>query len=126
MTRRLLIVDDDGAMRQMLESLFREQGFTTEVADSVDAALERLRETVGDLPLGGVSGLGAPAPDESFLEDAAMHHLSLRDLEERYIDEVLRATGGNKVQAARILGIDRKTLYRRAERRRADEERATG
>ena len=43
--------------------------------------------------------------------------LSLHELEERYIEQMLRATGGNKVHAARILGIDRKTLYRRAERR---------
>ena len=33
-----------------------------------------------------------------------------------YIDEVLRATSGNKVQAARILGINRRTLYRSGER----------
>jgi transcriptional regulator of acetoin/glycerol metabolism len=31
---------------------------------------------------------------------------------------VLEETGGNRVQASRILGIDRKTLYRRAERSR--------
>ena len=42
--------------------------------------------------------------------------MTLHELEERYIEQVLRSTGGNKVQAARILGIDRKTLYRRAER----------
>jgi DNA-binding NtrC family response regulator len=42
--------------------------------------------------------------------------MTLHELGERYTEQVLRATGGNKVQAARILGIDRKTLYRRAER----------
>ena len=34
-----------------------------------------------------------------------------------YIEEVLRRTNGNKVQASKILGVDRKTLYRRIERR---------
>ena len=44
----------------------------------------------------------------------------LADLQVRYIDEVMRVTGGNRVQAARILGIDRKTLYRWADRRRVE------
>jgi len=64
-------------------------------------------------------GRGEPEIDPTgrLLESAAESLLSLRDLEERYIDQVLRRTGGNKVRAAAILKIDRKTLYRRAERR---------
>ena len=39
--------------------------------------------------------------------------LTLRELELRYIQEVLRRTGGRKAEAARLLGISRRTLYRR-------------
>jgi DNA-binding protein Fis len=42
--------------------------------------------------------------------------MTLRELEDLYVEEILRQTGGNKVRAARILGIDRRTLYRRRER----------
>jgi DNA-binding NtrC family response regulator len=106
------------------------RGNARELENAIERALALSDADVVEvdaLPLGGASeGNAAASSDESFLMDAAKRHLSLRDLEERYIDEVLRATGGNKVQAARILGIDRKTLYRRAERRRAEEDRATG
>jgi len=37
----------------------------------------------------------------------------LEEVERRYIDHVLRAVDGNKTVAARILGLDRKTLYRK-------------
>jgi DNA-binding NtrC family response regulator len=40
---------------------------------------------------------------------------TLRDLERAYILEVLRSVGGNKSKAAEILGLDRKTLYRKLE-----------
>jgi DNA-binding NtrC family response regulator len=40
---------------------------------------------------------------------------TLDELERRYICRVLKATGGNKTQAARILGMGRRTLYRRLE-----------
>ncbi|MBF8223779.1 sigma-54-dependent transcriptional regulator [Halomonas sp. 328] len=39
----------------------------------------------------------------------------LEDVEKRYIHKVLEATGGNKRRTAEILGIARKTLYRRLE-----------
>ncbi len=42
--------------------------------------------------------------------------LSLDEVEKRHLNRVLRETDGNKVRAARILGIDRRTLYRMAER----------
>jgi two-component system response regulator HydG len=39
--------------------------------------------------------------------------ISLEELERKYIRQVVEATGGNRSQAARILGLDRKTLYRK-------------
>jgi DNA-binding NtrC family response regulator len=47
------------------------------------------------------------------IADASRRSLPLRDLERAYILEVLRQTGGNKSRAAEILGLDRKTLYRK-------------
>lgn len=41
---------------------------------------------------------------------------TLADTEAEQIRKVLAATGGNKSRAARILGIERKTLYRKLER----------
>jgi two-component system response regulator HydG len=40
----------------------------------------------------------------------------LDEVERRYILRVLQAVGGNKTLAARTLGLDRKTLYRKLER----------
>jgi two-component system response regulator HydG len=40
----------------------------------------------------------------------------LEEVERRYILKVMDAVGGNKTLAARVLGLDRKTLYRKLER----------
>jgi DNA-binding NtrC family response regulator len=37
-----------------------------------------------------------------------------RELREIYINEVLKYADGNKAEAARILGMNRRTIYRRA------------
>ena len=41
--------------------------------------------------------------------------VSLEEVERRYILRVLESVGGNKTFAARILGLDRRTLYRKLE-----------
>jgi DNA-binding NtrC family response regulator len=51
------------------------------------------------------------------LHGAAVRGLTLDELQDLYIEEALELHGGNKVHAAAALGIDRKTLYRRAERK---------
>ena len=44
--------------------------------------------------------------------------LTLAEVQQRYVMQVVAATGGNKTQAARILGIDRRSIYRRLEESR--------
>lgn len=39
--------------------------------------------------------------------------VSMEEIERRYITHVIEAAGGNQTQAARILGLDRKTIYRK-------------
>ncbi len=58
----------------------------------------------------------------ALVADASRRELPLRDLERAYILDVLRSTGGNKTRAAEILGLDRKTLYRKLEEYRTAEE----
>jgi DNA-binding NtrC family response regulator len=52
-------------------------------------------------------------PAGDLLTSAAARHLPLADVERDYIRRVLDANDGNVSRAARILGIDRRTLYRK-------------
>jgi DNA-binding NtrC family response regulator len=51
--------------------------------------------------------------DRRVLDEAAERTLPLHEVEKEYILKILEKTGGNKYQAAHVLGIDRKTLYRK-------------
>jgi DNA-binding NtrC family response regulator len=51
--------------------------------------------------------------DRKVIDEAADRTLPLEDMEKEYILRILDKTGGNKYQAAQLLGIDRKTLYRK-------------
>jgi DNA-binding NtrC family response regulator len=52
-------------------------------------------------------------PVRATAEDLFNAGLSLKDIEREYIKYVLNRTGNRKEAAVRILGIDRKTLYRK-------------
>ncbi len=56
------------------------------------------------------------APGPGLLAEAAGQRLTLAQLEERHIREILRLTGGNRTEAARVLGINRKTLLEKRKR----------
>ena len=66
------------------------------------------RDDLQWLPRAGLRSEVGAAPGANDEEIA-----DLRVLEERHIQRVLRLAGGNKSRAARLLGISRRTLYRK-------------
>jgi len=110
------------------------EGFTGEAIDRLEAyawpgnvrELENLIERsvllarkdridAEDLPE-EVMGVKRP-PRDAILE---LIGTPLADIEQRLLDETLRITGGNKTQAAKLLGIDVRTVARKLERRGDD------
>jgi two-component system response regulator HydG len=59
--------------------------------------------------------LGGSAARDGFLTEAAGRRLTLEEIEREYVRAVLASVGGNKSEAAAVLQIDRKTLYRKLE-----------
>ena len=49
----------------------------------------------------------------ALIDEALEQNMTLSELEDRYTVRVLEKTRGNKARAAKILGINRRTLYRR-------------
>ena len=84
-------------------------GNVRELENVIEGALALTTDPVidpADLLLPEVAGAVAP-------EAAAADMPTLDELESRYIAQILAFTKGNVSRAARILGIDRKTLYRK-------------
>jgi DNA-binding NtrC family response regulator len=57
-----------------------------------------------------------PAPGPGLEERLFVDLPSLDEIERRYLLHVIDQVGGNRTRAAEVLGIDRRTLYRMAER----------
>ncbi len=88
-----------GNVRELRNTI--ERALTLRAAECID--LEDLPAAITSPQRAGITDLVADQP------------LSLRDVERAYILRVLEGTGGNKSRAAEILGLDRKTLYRKLE-----------
>jgi DNA-binding NtrC family response regulator len=100
--RKLVAYDWPGNVRQLENWMERA------------VALTRFEQiTVEDLP----EKLALYEPETKvLLEFDPEHVLNLEEVEKRYIERVLGLSDGNKMQAARLLGLDRRTLYRKLER----------
>lgn len=73
---------------------------------------EDLPETIGHRPHRPLV-LPREGASERILLESVERQLTLEELEREYIRLVLHKTGDNRAMAARILGIDRRTLYRK-------------
>ncbi|MDD4649902.1 MAG: sigma-54 dependent transcriptional regulator, partial [Desulfoplanes sp.] len=58
----------------------------------------------------------------AFPSGTTSHLMTLDEMERHYIADVLASVGGNKTQAAAILGIDRVSLWRKLKRLHVEEE----
>jgi DNA-binding NtrC family response regulator len=65
--------------------------------------------TLDDLP----PTLSGNQPGRFVLDEALQKQLPLEAVEREYVQRIMDLVGGNKVKAAHILQIDRKTLYRK-------------
>jgi DNA-binding NtrC family response regulator len=88
-------------------------GNVRELANAIERAVALTRAThieAADLPGNVRAHRGAvPGPAAGPAEKL----VPLEEVERRYIRRVLAATGGNKTLAAQILGVHRRTLYRK-------------
>jgi two-component system NtrC family response regulator len=92
-------------LQNVLDLLFA-LGFDGQTIDLSDLP-EKIRRVNPE----GSPALPRPAPPEPPREEGPM--LALRDAELEMIKRALEKSGGNKAQAARMLGISRQALYRR-------------
>jgi two-component system response regulator HydG len=97
--RALLEYDWPGNVRELENSLERAIALTSFDELTLEDLPDKVRE-----PRRGIVATATGAADEL---------ISLAEVEHRYVHQVLDAVGGNKTMAARILGIDRRSLYRR-------------
>jgi two-component system response regulator HydG len=73
----------------------------------IDDLPERIRNNTG------------PRSGPVRIQEGDSNIVPLEEVERRHITQVLHAMGGNKASAARALGLDRRTLYRKLRRWRA-------
>jgi len=101
-----------GVEAQARERLMRHEwpGNVRELANAIERAVALGRGEIlrlDDLALDGIKPAAVGAMDEA--------ELTLEEVERRHVRRTLDAVGGNKSEAARKLGIDRRTLYRKLE-----------
>jgi len=101
------------AAKQLLD--YRWPGNVRELQNCIERAValtEFEQLTVGDLP----EKIQAYHPSHVVVAgDDPTELVPLEEVERRYILRVMEAVGGNKTDAAQVLGIGRKTLYRKLE-----------
>lgn len=100
-----------GNIRELKNVIERTMILTPEGDIDAVSLPEEIRDHTGSGPQLDTGATGAST--SSVCGTAARPLISLRELEDNYIQEVLTATGNNKTHAARILGIHPTSLLRR-------------
>lgn len=106
-----------GALRKL--TFARWKGNARELENCIERALTLLDGDLirsGDLLIADDSMRADGGLEEKLVQLALEQGMSVHDLTELYIESALKVTGGRKSEAAKLLGMNRRTLYRREER----------
>jgi len=98
--RVLLGYDWPGNVRELANVLERAQILAEGNTITLDDLPENLVQASRSVAPGGDASTATAGPDD------------LERVERQHVEEVLRRNGGNKVQAAKALGVSRRSLYR--------------
>ncbi|MDB4929029.1 MAG: Response regulator of zinc sigma-54-dependent two-component system [Myxococcaceae bacterium] len=104
---RMVAYSWPGNVRELENCVERAVALTRTDTITIDDLPERIRTFQPERPMA--------TPEE------ATEMMTLSELERRYLQRVLSLVGGNKSRAARVLGLDRRTLYRMLDRERGAE-----
>jgi transcriptional regulator with GAF, ATPase, and Fis domain len=107
--KRLLLYSARDPFAANLTKSTAEWGCLVSTCSSVDELRGRIEGSDYDMVLVEPSSSVQRLVAENSIEETLK--LTLAEVEKRHIQRVLASTGGNKTRAARILGIDTKTLY---------------
>ncbi len=114
----------DAALRKMMRGHW--PGNARELENCIERALALSSSpeiVASDILIPDDSAPSDGSIEEMLLRIALERRLTVRDLTDAYIDAALEATHGRKSEAARILGMNRRTLYRREEKHYEEEKR---
>jgi two-component system response regulator HydG len=98
---QLLRYDWPGNVRELANVMERAVALTNQDHIAVADLPERVVRHTGSHPI---------------VDDDPSQFITLEEMERQYILRVLECVGGSRTEAARILGLDRTTLWRRLER----------
>ena len=107
--KRLLLYSAQDPTAAGLAKSTADWGCMVNCCSSVDEFRGRVEAAEHDLVLVEPSTALRRLVAENSIEETLT--LTLAEVEKRHIQRVLASTGGNKTRAARVLGIDTKTLY---------------
>jgi len=85
-------------------------GNVRELENAVEHALTMGR---GEILLPEDLPVSVTAPERDIVHEATLDGATLAEVERRYVLRVLEKMGGHQIKTSKVLGIDRRTLYRR-------------
>ena len=110
--QRVLLIELDHAFGKLLRTALEEAQYIVESVASIEMAALALRQGTYAAVV-RAEPTNAALLESLALQAAREQQWSIQQLEREYITQVVATVQGHRGRAAQLLGIDRRTLYRK-------------